>query len=235
MPCGWKHIPNRILDIRYILCISILNLNVKYLHNQCCREYAVICDGTPSFAEAECINIRIESNDWAVHELILCLNLFAKKLNGEELARHIIDTLQQRLQLSLKSWYTSHQDRAKANKACLDLIQSNYNDTNPSRSWWCAHSLSNTGKRLTEYKDSHLYVELLRKLWQKVIQYKGKARNYAKHIFKEIVKCAHGVHFFVKFEQLCQISEQGPIAIVDNILPHLQQSGWSEKSTHKML
>ena len=207
----------------------------KFLHHHCFEEYAIVFDGSPSFAEAECINIRIVSKKWEIYDFVVCLNLYAKKLCSEELARHIVDNVKKRLELELKNWLVSHQDRANTNKASLDQIETTYRDARPTRSWCCAHTLSNTGKRITESDNGAVFAEMFRKMWQKVVQYAGKGRDYAKSVFKEPVCLSHGVRFFVKFEQICQISRQGPDIIIRDILPYLQNHGWSDKSTNKML
>ena len=53
------------------------------------------------------------------------------------------------------------------------------------------------------------FAENYRKLWQSVIQYDGKARDYAVTKFKEPVKVLNGVRFFQKFEQIDQIATHG--------------------------
>ena len=44
------------------------------------------------------------------------------------------------------------------------------------------------------------HAENFRKMFQKVIQYPGKARDYASEVFGETVLDAGGVRFFVKYE-----------------------------------
>ena len=79
------------------------------------------------------------------------------------------------------------------------------------------------------------YAENFRKLFQKVIQYPGKAREFASRVFGEKVLEAGGVRFFVKYEQLNQIATQGVDKIMSQILPTCKTNGWSEGSTEKML
>ena len=74
-----------------------------------------------------------------------------------------------------------------------------------SRNWCCAHTLSNTGKRIIETdNDVHNFAELFWINWQSIIQHPGKTREYVRSTFKESVMLAGGVQFFVKFEQICQ-------------------------------
>ena len=79
------------------------------------------------------------------------------------------------------------------------------------------------------------YAEDFRKHFQKVIQYKGKARAHAASVFKEQVLDAGGVRFFVKFEQVCQMVDQGLEKIMTQILPVCNEHKWSEESTSKMM
>ena len=57
----------------------------------------------------------------------------------------------------------------------------------------------------------------------------------ASQVFGETILEASGVRFFVKFEQVCQIANQGVEKIMTDILPACKTNGWSEGSTLKML
>ena len=62
-----------------------------------------------------------------------------------------------------------------------------------------------------------------------------RAREYAKLIFNEPMKQAHGVRFFIKHEQLYQIAKHSPKYIIETILLHLWSNMWSEKSRNTIL
>lgn len=77
----------------------------------CYDEFAVTFDGTPSFAEAEAVIVRIVTKDGVILELLVCCGLYEKKLNAENLKCHVIDTITNRVGLELKNWLSTHQDR----------------------------------------------------------------------------------------------------------------------------
>ena len=71
------------------------------------------------------------------------------------------------------------------------------------------------------------YAEDFRKNFQKVIQYKGKARAHASSVFQEPVLDAGGARFFAKFEQVCQMADQSLEKIMSQILPACKENKWS--------
>ena len=54
------------------------------------------------------------------------------------------------------------------------------------------------------------YAEDLRKKFQNVVQYPGKARDLKRHIFYENILDSGGVILFVKYEIFFQIATRGP-------------------------
>ena len=59
-------------------------------------------------------------------------------------------------------------------------------------------------------------------MWQQLVQYPGKGRYYAKTLFGEAVSLSGGVRFFVKAEQIMQLSKFGlNNMIIDRILPFM--------------
>lgn len=206
-----------------------------FLKVHCFDEYSIIMDGTPSFAAAECIIIRTVSRSYDIHEFVISLGLFKKSLNGSELASHVIDSIGKQVCLMLENMIGTHMDRAPTNTNAVKQIKIEYPGVNSSDNYCCSHGMSNVGKRMTEFPGTAKYAELFRKRFQKVIQYKGKARNYVKEIFGEQVKTSQGVRFFVKYEQIVQIAKHGPTKIMNDIIPHLHAKKWSEKSTMKIM
>lgn len=76
-----------------------------------------------------------------------------------------------------------------------------------------------------------MHAEDFRNHFQKVIQYKGKARVHASSVFEEQVLNASGVSFFVKFEQVCQMANLDLETIMSQILPVYKKKKWSEEPT----
>ena len=128
-----------------VLRIIIDDLRI-FLTRGCFEEYGITFDGTPSFAEAEAIVIRFETKKWEIVEVLVCCRMFKKKMNSENLANHVVETLNQRLGLNLKHWLRAQQDRDSTNKAALDKIECNFVQATPSRNYCIVHTLSNVGK-----------------------------------------------------------------------------------------
>ena len=84
-------------------------------------------------------------------------------------------------------------------------------------------------------ESSAKYAEDFRKMFQKVTQYPGNARKRASKAFQETVLDGGGIRFFIKFEQLCQMTEQGLNKIMTQVLPPCKENKWSEESTNRML
>ena len=110
-------------------------------------EYSVTFDGTPSFAEAEAVIIRVVTKDYHILELLVKCNLFKSKLNSVQLANHIVKTITQRLDKELKDWIAAQQDRASTNKGALKHIEVNFPNIKFSKNYCCSHTISNGGKK----------------------------------------------------------------------------------------
>ena len=109
-------------------------------------DYSIIIDGTPSFAAAECIIVRIVSHHWDIHEFVVSLGLFKKSLNGEQLASHIISSIINNIKQSLENMLALHMDRAKTNTSALGHIKKDYTSVLPSNNFCCSHGLNNNFK-----------------------------------------------------------------------------------------
>ena len=102
----------------------------------------------------------------------------------------------------------------------------------PFEVYCTSHGLNNAGKKL---KGAAPYAEYFRKLWQPIVQYRGKARDYTRLKFNEKVNLSAGVRFFVQFEQIKQVSKHGlKVAIIDDIVPKCIDEKWSENSAIRM-
>ena len=201
----------------------------------CYDEFAVTFDGTPSFAEAEAIVVRIVSKDWDVIELLVRCGLYAKKLDANELKSHLIDTITNRVGLELKHWLSTHQDRAKTNKAALKKVWDEETDAKPAENDCCSHTISNAGKQTLGDKGKGAFAESFRKMFQAIINQPGVARNRASEVMGETVKRAGGVRFFQKLEQVMQINDCTPEKVIDEIVKHCIEKKASPESAAKML
>ena len=124
--------------------------------------------------------LRIVTKNFQILELVVRLTLFKNKLNSDELAAYILQTIQRRLALEISEWMSIQLDRVS---------------TNTSLNYCASHGLNNVGKNSAE---SCKLGELFRKLYQAIIQYNGKVRTYAASKFGKAVITAHGVRYFPK-------------------------------------
>jgi hypothetical protein len=86
-------------------------------------QYALIMDGSPLFAEAECIIHRSVDKDlWKIKELVVDVGLFKKSLNAETLAQNIQSAVVSKYGLRLIDLRATSLDRASTNKAALSLL-----------------------------------------------------------------------------------------------------------------
>ena len=84
---------------------------------------SVIFDGTTRLGEALAIVVRFVTADWEVKQLLVCLQLLAKSLKGEELAREIIMVLAQHYNVQNNSLCASMRDGASVNGAAMRTVK----------------------------------------------------------------------------------------------------------------
>ena len=91
--------------------------------------------------------------------------MFKRKLNSENLANHVVQTLTQGLGFNLKHWWIAQQNRASTNKAVLEKIEYNSAQAAPSRNYCSAHTLINDGKQIIGPEGVTPHAEEFRKQW----------------------------------------------------------------------
>ena len=89
----------------------------------CYPEFTVIMDGTPVFAEAECVMLRfVHKGNRKIFEFVVHLGLYAESLDGNTIARHVADVLMGgSLSLQLRNWKATSVDRAATNKRAMTV------------------------------------------------------------------------------------------------------------------
>ena len=131
---------------------------------------------------------------------------------------------------------TVQQDRASTNGKVLRLIRRDKPAAQPTCNDCSSHtSLSNAGKAILQGEKAK-YINEFRKIWQQIIQYYGGARTRAKEKTGETIKEAGSVRFFVRYEQISQISEYGLQKVITEIVKYCKENKYSEtSSTNTML
>lgn len=84
---------------------------------------SVIFDGTTRLGEALAIVVRFVTADWEVKQRLVRLQLIAKSLKGEELAREIIMVLAQHYNVQNNSLCASMRDGASVNGAAMRTVK----------------------------------------------------------------------------------------------------------------
>ena len=204
--------------------------------NKCFENYSTIFDGTPSFADAEAIILRMVTKDYRIIQVVVRVALFDKSLDANALCHNILSCISYRLGLDLKDWVASMQDRASTNSCALRLICERTQDAKPSRADCTSHTFNNTAQEMiSEKKKRAPNCSLYRKNFQSIIQYPGKARDTAKTVFQDTVKDAGGVRFFRHFEQIVQLISYGLEEVTNDIVKPTLQAGSSRSSCTTLL
>ena len=106
----------------------------------------MVIDGTPVFAEAECVVIRlVHKKTWEIYELVIHLGLYASSLNGEAIAKHCLEAIDMYGLLS-SNWRATMLDRASSNKKAVDLI-ADKKGAKPFSAYCISHGYSGCGKK----------------------------------------------------------------------------------------
>jgi hypothetical protein len=212
--------------------IRKMELNrIRSIIEQCHPEFATISDGTPTFAKAEAIKIRmVRRQDWKIMELLVSVKLFKSGLNGQNLAANFLNVLQS-LPLDLKLWQFAVVDRAATNTKCInDVCEHADVEANPTRSPCNSHSLCKPGEAL-QAPDA----ERFRQKWNQAIVNGGKAADHFKVVFGMKPKTGGGIRWYVKWEQIMEIHSIGIERIMEEIVPISLQREWSKASMESLV
>ncbi len=83
---------------------------------------SVVIDGTTRMGEALAIVVRYIDDDWQIQQRIVRLQLLAKSVCAEELAREIISTLEVNYKIAANSVVGAMHDRASVNNAAMRIV-----------------------------------------------------------------------------------------------------------------
>ncbi len=110
-------------------------------------QYALIMNGSPLFAKAECIiHHSVDKDSWKIKELVVDVGLFKKSLNAETLAQNIQSAVISKYGLHLKDLHATSLDRASTNKAALSLLLDDSRD-HVFVAYCLSHGLSGSAKK----------------------------------------------------------------------------------------
>jgi len=84
---------------------------------------AVIFDGTTRLGEALAIVVRFISNEWQIQQQLVRLQLLAKSLKGEELARELISAFARQYNVQNDNLLAAMRDGASVNAAAMRTVK----------------------------------------------------------------------------------------------------------------
>ena len=109
------------------------------------RKVSVIFDGTTRLGEALVIVLRFVTDDWQITHRLIRLQLLAKSLAGEEIARELISILQVEYHIGVKALVGSMRDRASVNNVAMSTVKVLYPDVFDVGCF--SHTIDHVGER----------------------------------------------------------------------------------------
>lgn len=205
---------------------------IRSLIAECYPDFAVVMDGTPLFAEAECVSLRfVHKATKKIHEFVVHLGLYAESLDGNTIAKHVTAILLGRLSLDLKHWKATSIDRAATNKKAMSILHKDQAIA-PFRAYCISHGTApGCGKKA----DMGVGANVVKHLSAMVKHKLCKARNLFQTAFGESAKRNAGVRWGV-FHEVCeQVNRIGLAQLRDRYATICLKNKWSDKSAQKFL
>lgn len=196
---------------------------------ECYPSYAIVHDGTPVFAEALAVKVRVvNKNTLEIKEFLIHLGLFKKSLSGKDIKDEIVKALE-KFDLELKNWRVGSSDRASPNYTAVTEAE----ETNGVKVLFnpcIPHGLSNTGKQFVVP-----HAEAVRKGVNSVTKYKFcKSKNVFEIKFGEKTKRSGLVRFHGDHEHIAQLHRLG-LDKVKEFVAECARNKYSEKTSKKLL
>jgi hypothetical protein len=184
-------------------------------------QYALIMDGSPLFAEAECIIHRsIDKDSWKIKELVVDVGLFEKSLNVQTLAQNIQSAVVTKYGLRLKDLCAVSLDRVSTNKAALSLLLGDSRDCN-FIAYCLSHGLSCTAKKHSMSVGNDVLQGLTGIVKHKLCA----AGKVFRDMFKEFARKGGGICWGITLEQAEQVNWIGlPQMIEEYVRPCLARN-----------
>lgn len=199
---------------------------------ECYKEFTVIMDGTPVFAEAECVVLRcVHMSTKRIQEFVVHLGLYSESLDGITIATHVMQVLTSpRLSLDLMNWKATSVDRAATNKKAMNILHKDQGIA-PYRAYCISHGTAGCGKKaaMTVGKEAVKHVSAM------VKHSLCKARNLFMAVFGESARKNSGVRWGVYHEVCEQINRVGLIPLRDKYASVCHDNGWSKQSAEHFL
>ena len=87
---------------------------------------SVVFDGASRLGEAMAIILRFADRSWKIHQRLVRLQLLAKSMSGEEIARELVSVLQIQYDVAPRSLVAAIHDRAAVNGVAMTYVHVMY-------------------------------------------------------------------------------------------------------------
>lgn len=194
-------------------------------------QFGIIFDGSPFFAESECVVARmVTKKDWEIKELLVHLGLYENSLDSDDIVGHVKTSIEDRLGADPKYWRTTMMDRASTNKAAMEKVKTELG-ANPLPVHCLPHGTSGTAKKF-QHPEGKGMLKGLTKMAKHGL---SKARSRFKEVFDVPAKITRGIRWGVEFEHADQTNEIGLRRILNEYVSVCAANKWSEESAKGLL
>ena len=194
----------------------------------CYPHFATMTDGTPCFAAAEGMKLRVITYDWHIKEPLVSLKLLKKSPNGAELAESFRSILQEDLQLDIGNWRAASKDRHATNQAAINRLSERF-DVTPFPADCNAHTVSHVPEKFILDE-----LQSILKPWRKGLANGGNLPLVFFESFHVRPRKGTGVRFYIQWEQFMQVQKVGLENIIRDVVDVCVERKYAEKSMRKM-
>ena len=199
-------------------------------YSACFPQFGIIFDGSPFFAEAECVVARMVTKDWEIIEILVHLGLYENSLDSDDIVSHVKTSIEKRLGADPKYWRTTMMDRASANKSAMEKVKTELN-ASPLPVPCLSHGLSGNAKKF-KYEGGKTTLKGLTKMAKHKL---CKARTRFRQVFLVSPIITRGVRWGVEYEHCDQTNKFGLRRILNEYVSVCANNKWSEESAKGLL
>ena len=192
-------------------------------------EFGAIVDGSPHFAEAEAIMLRVVTKKWKIVVVVIRVALLTKTPISDVLLRTYLWALA-RLNLKLTDQRAIMMDRAAVNGAMVSKLMRDHGVKGLSAKC-CSHTIVRVGTYFSVKVCTSLFSCIT-----SMFQHPGNARVLFVEVFGEAAKGGGGVRWWISWEQMAQMEKVGGFEVfLEKVAKVCVASGWSEESSKKVV
>ena len=223
---------------------SLKDHSMKVLEG-CHPQFTATHDGTPVFAEAIALSVRlVEKKTFKIHDLLIQLRLLDESPNTQtlasELALMFVDPMSDEVTntehrpwhkfLKKENWRVNSSDRCAVNCAAFKEMKKRSRQVTALFSPCMPHGFSNAGKQFDCPS-----IEIVRKGINGMSRGKvSKARSLFKHLFGELPERSGQVRWFCDYMAVAQMNKIGLVRLKNEFVERCAILKHSEKSSAKL-